>query len=1759
MRNLKFLFFLYFFAIAKSFGQTPEEELARIVESYKLPLEFRWYNPQKEYVQILTNSDQIYRLPASKILEKAKDFYGKNIEYFHLMHKGREIPIYFVSQDELFDETDTLVFVGSRPRGDTTWFDSFEQSEFFFFYYDENYSSKKFEPISFSSDKQNVINSISRSLHFEEHHQYSIGVPEFSSQTMNGEGWVWELLSPSDDYIKQSNLKFSKILYPTTQADSVGFRFFAFSSKFDSVKTMHNLAILINQDTAFKGSFPPGKNIIIDFKYPSNKLKFGVNDFEVVNLGNYSSNGQLIIPDAVGFQYFEYSGMDIPFSQNGFISFPVDSSFAFSSLVLHNFKSTEVILFDTLNQGFAKIRGFPSVAFAVNVSKQNIFVSFGDSTFQDNRKGLHCFVYDSLEKVIKYWYYPENSKKIVNDLKNIAFNSIYLVVFNGERIENEVIDFFINEGSTEVSKSRSNQNWVFSRKKGEAKKFEIASSEVNTKLYGYFKANYSRTCSVTINFSDVVKQGFLYVADNQSIPFAQVNSVEVSNLFSDTNQADVIVIAPQIFADVARKYIEYRKQTYPEYNFYLALSEDIYKEFNFGKKSPDAIKRFLVWAYYKWKMPRFKFVTLLGDASFDTRNVLPYSVYKDFVPAFGWPPTDYWYCLLEGKDFVPDVHIGRIPIKTIEEGYSYIEKIQEYDNALTSPWMKKFLFLSGGTNPVERDYFYDRLKGEFADYLLAYSPICVQTQVIRKSDEVVGSEADASFIRSAINDGVQMMFFAGHGSAKVFDTDGWKVQTLNNKGKYGFFGSFSCNTANFAEPTLICRNEEYTIYPEKGFVATIGSGGVSIRLYSLLLAENLLKIIADSTIKTDNFLELFDLAKSRQISASQGFFNILTMYHYVYLGDPLLKMRIRRQPDLYFLDNKVSITNESGRTTITQNDSLFIIRGVIGNSGFASKESFNLVLNHQFNGKTIPEDLRIRRFNEACSLIEFEFRIPVRQQIGIHRFQLIIDPEHRINDYDFANNSLNYEIYVYSSSLFPVEPQANWDVNVTNPLFRFIDPYFNEKQQNYSFKIYTEPDTNSNLIYSSRNEEIQKSKIKIDWLPSFNFPTGHFWLYARKLSNDTNFQNQTLWIPFHFENSSVIPFTTLSYKEQSEFANFELKNIFFDTLSNALRLEPYKIPYKIMEASGNERSEKGKEITVNNKVYVTMAPDLDIVGFHVVIISHENFSLKEYRIFETWGTDPPEKDSSSIKLVQYLRDSVPDGDYIFLVAHSSSLRVPIMHKLYVPNSPGSLDTLKSALREWGSVFADSLGSQGYWGNSFFFVGRNFFGKKVAIDEGFDLDGDTVQSEGFLIQNPREARIQIPLLGPAKKWNQLKMNFEAPQDSINLVVSIYGIKSLLDKDKILLLKSSNLSEIALNSINALEYPYLSIEVMISNPYESSNFVWKDVSIDFIPSPELALEIVEPNLPADSLILRGEEIGYLLRIHNLSNRTSSDSTFVTSVLKTQSQTQELSTFVWGAIPPNSFKEINGNLVTDKFDTKNIIEFSCLQPNSESYAFNNRDILSVNLFEDNVRPEIVLYLDGMKIYGKEYVTKKPQVLIEIYDNSKLTFDSNSTTLLINTKKINLGERAKFTNYGRNIPLKCSYSLDSDELEYGLNYFTIYTTDPTGNKDTLDVPVYVSRLAKIDSCVVAPNPVSNDATFLIRYLSPKGGGLAKIDIFDVSGKKIRTLTKNINLNDDYIYWDGFDDNGHSIPQGVYFFSVNVSGEIYSDPVFGKLIKLKY
>jgi hypothetical protein len=1737
--------------------QTPEEELTRLVQSYQIPYTYRWYNPEKKYVKIETNKDKIYFLLADSIISTEGYFSGKLHKYLHLLHKGNEVPIYISSADEYFNSGDTIFFVGSRAVGDTTFLDPFSNYESFFLTYDENTEGHRLSKINFPASSQKMLDYLPVKYHFEEHHQYSIGQPEVSSQTVNGEGWVWELLSPYDEYIKQSKFVVTRSLLPNQNFDSVTFRFFAFSSKFDSTYTKHNIAILINGDTAYSNIFPPGKNIIIDFKYPANKLLLGDNEFEIINKGTYKKAGELALPDVIGFQYLEYQAKDYPFAKNGFASFNIPPEMSNSTLEIHNFINSTITLVDTTSKGISFLRATPSITFWVNAFNKNLRIFVNDSVFTSNQKGLHIVVFDSISKNIKYNFYTEESDKAIGDIKNLPSNSVYIAVFNGTNINNKLEIFFEDEGSEKVDKAKNGTSWIFAKKIGTQEKYETYGSIQNIALAGSFNCQYSNRYTLSFNLPAVESQRHFYVSDEFSLEQPKLKAVQSSNLYDTTLQADVIVIAPKIFKEVAEKYITYRKSTEPDKTFYIALTEDIYKEFNYGKKSPESIKRFLVWAYYKWKKPRVNYVVIIGDANFDTRNVLSESVYKDYVPTFGWPPTDMWYAFLEGNDFVPDIHLGRIPIKNIQEGLAYLQKIEEYDKALTAPWMKKFLFLSGGINQLERDYFYDRLKGDFADYILGLSPICVQTQVIRKSDEIVGSEADASLIRSAINNGVMFMLFAGHGSAKVFDTDGWKVQTLNNKGKYGFFSSFSCNTANFAEPSLVSRNEEYALFPDKGFVGTLGSGGVSVRLNSLILATNLLTLIADSNIKTDYMIELIDLAKERQIKSSMDLFNILTVYHYVYLGDPLLRLKIRRKPDLYFIDNKVDIVNEFGKQNFTQSDSLFVINGQIGNIGFSKKDYYYLWVIHTYNGKS---DTLKRIINELCSLTEFQFKLPVEKRVGLHNFKILINPEQKLEEYDFSNNVLSYDVEVFASTLYPVDPLSNWNVHQQNPLFRFVDPNFDPSRDTYKFRIYSHSDTTSQLIYGSNANEISTSKLYIDWNPRVNLPSGDYWLFAQKSTFDTLIKNQSLWLPFNTETSTTdsSSLVVFSKKEHFDNSNFTLQNLEYNDSTRSIRFKPFKIPYKIMSCTGNERSERGKEITVNDKVYVTMAPDLDIVGFHVVLISHTDFSLKTYKIFETWGTEPPEIDSSSIKLIQFLRDSVPDRDYIFLVTHNSALRVPIAHQLANPRSPGSLDSLREALREWGSKYADSLGLDiNRYGNSYFMVGRNFKGRKILIDEGFNLYGDTVESDGFLVQYPSTAKIITPALGPSKHWMNFKINDKINDSTITSSTKVFGITVPYGKQKDLLEKYDNSNSIELSKPLFDMYPYLQFEISYSNPDESPELSIDEISSEFVPTPELAINLEKPtNKNIDTL--RGEEINYSFSVYNLSPRVGSDSIWIYLNEKSSSKDIVYTTHNIKSLRKNSSYKVDGNIITDNFDNQTKIVFQAQQQLPELYSFNNTDMLNFNIKEDSEKPTIVLYLDGMKISGGEYVSKQPKVYIEILDNSRLPIDTNDVTLLLNVKNYALGRDAQFVGYGKNVPLKCTFELQSDELEYGLNYFTIYATDRTGNKDTLDVPVYVARSAKIQNYTIGPNPTPNGVTFYIKYISPKLDATVFVDIYDIVGNKIQTLSKKIKLNEDYIYWDGLDSTGRSTPQGVYFFKITVVGEIYSEPVFGKLVKIQ-
>jgi len=109
--------------------------------------------------------------------------------------------------------------------------------------------------------------------------------------------------------------------------------------------------------------------------------------------------------------------------------------------------------------------------------------------------------------------------------------------------------------------------------------------------------------------------------------------------------------------------------------------QDIYDEFSGGVFNPEAIRSFIAYAYSNWVRPASSFVLLVGDGNFDFKNnygwndtnyIPPYLAEVD--PWIGQTATDNRYVSVSGRDILPDLYIGRFPVRTQVEAQTMVEK-----------------------------------------------------------------------------------------------------------------------------------------------------------------------------------------------------------------------------------------------------------------------------------------------------------------------------------------------------------------------------------------------------------------------------------------------------------------------------------------------------------------------------------------------------------------------------------------------------------------------------------------------------------------------------------------------------------------------------------------------------------------------------------------------------------------------------------------------------------------------------------------------------------------------------------------------------------------------------------------------------------------------------------------------------------------------------------------------------------------------------
>ncbi|HWF44767.1 MAG TPA: C25 family cysteine peptidase, partial [Candidatus Kapabacteria bacterium] len=310
-------------------------------------------------------------------------------------------------------------------------------------------------------------------------------------------------------------------------------------------------------------------------------------------------------------------------------------------------------------------------------------------------------------------------------------------------------------------------------------------------------------------------------------------------ILNPQHQADYIIITHPDFLGDAQRLADRRQAA--GLRSMVVTTDEVYNAFDFGSNEPDAIRRFLNYAYYYYSGTPVAYVTLFGAASWDPKfnqnNTLQdpgaRATKRSFVPTYGNPVSDFYFTLAEDGELdtiQPHMIIARIPVATTQEADAYLTKVVEYESAAPAEWNHHFLFIAGGSSIGEHQEFMNEIQtftgtgpGQIG---LNGPPMNIRDTIIEKSvDTDYTDNSHVGEIESDIRQGLGVVHFAGHGATFISDVVLPDASNLHNQGLYPLLLTGSCRTGAFAEYNLITLNESYIRQPEAGAIMTFGTTG----------------------------------------------------------------------------------------------------------------------------------------------------------------------------------------------------------------------------------------------------------------------------------------------------------------------------------------------------------------------------------------------------------------------------------------------------------------------------------------------------------------------------------------------------------------------------------------------------------------------------------------------------------------------------------------------------------------------------------------------------------------------------------------------------------------------------------------------------------------------------------------------------------------------------------------------------------------------
>ncbi len=1262
----------------------------------------------------------------------------------------------------------------------------------------------------------------------------------------------------------------------------------------------------------------------------------------------------------------------------------------------------------------------------------------------------------------------------------------------------------------------------------------------------------------TLKFTGKSNGKYEIVNNNVTKKPIRIKQRLVPDLVSSSNGADYLLIYNNLFLSQAEQLRAYR-QSHDNYRAFKAEIEDIYDIFNYGIEDPVAVRNFTKNVYDTWQLPKLRFICLLGRASLDPKKNLSTSAYyQNLVPTYGYPPSDGYFANFKIGTFCyyTQIGIGRLPAYYPSEAQTMIDKLITYESQTPDDWMKDFIYITGGGTLAEQGSHQLKSNIEIDGYITP-PDISGDAHKIYRTDTSGGQTFNIrDSVKNDMSRGSIFVNYRGHAGSHDWEIAMNDPNTLTNGNKLPLILSLTCFTGENSKADYRGFGERMLYLNDKGAIGFVGTTGWSYSQYGNDYGTYIV-----STIKFDTTRRIGDMTKYAQTYMSKDSLSFSirhTINCYTFLGDPAANLKLPIRPEFAITNSDFKLSNNF--PNIGEDLTLSVYPKNLGLTADSCKVRIQIQKNSQ---NYSYKDSVFRNFGLLDSL-KYTFKL---DSVGTYKAVVTLDNGNWYPLELKTNNSITVNIPVKNVACIPLKPVNNSLVNTDSVLFVALNPRLNTYQN--SIKVILQLDTsslfNSPLIrtFATTSQSGLSTKFKTS-VPLLINNKIFFWRTNCIINNDSSgwsaVQN------FIYNNS--LPQMIEDAKQRSDApptSNTTIYKInknqysltdFGNTEYGSIGVELSQYDANLFVRSFGSNAEESSYFSVGNK-NINIDAGLN-TGLCLLKVKKLNGNIMQFKNLKMTSS------TSSDSLVTFL-NTFDSTQYLMLLNAS-----------YVAGGRTLTAAAKTKLKQFGSIYCDSIGILSYF-HTWSFIG--YLGATHAqVSEMFDpccrpapgcvsCDHWTESLSSLTVKFKRTSGTASTIVGPAQSWSDLSWTRSLYPNS-TIMFDVYGI----DPNNLQTLLFSNLQNNTfsdLSSVNAYQYPKLNFVAKINIDTASGNLssILNTVKVNYTAPGELTWDM--NSLKLLSTFKPGSDLKYGFIYHNagFSNlagiianvykRTISSANFISS--DTLSYT----------IKPDSSIAYNNHLILPYFRDSMIIyvELKPKGQNNEVYTYNNNVDMSFKLDRNNPLTVVQVFTDGQLLTSGDYVRSKPEIKVDLSgkDLSKsLISDTTQMSLKINDRYV-----PYFMNGNLNPVLKI---LDKDNansgndnsvlfypvLNTGQNKLSVVYRLDSDNSDTASFDVIVSDELLVKDLYNYPNPMKDQTNFIFNLAGSATPDQFKIRIYTASGRQIKEISYPVIIGLNQIPWDGKDDDGDFIANGTYFYKLISVDNSKSETQIQKLVVLR-